>query len=149
MKTFLQLQKGLTSSKMGQNRRKKVEFHGFGLKTKIRPGHRVVLTKIHIFFGFSGYSCTNEDFQTVAFRNFGLCTVGQNSLFCPKSPKQPKLYAESFLVVTKAWILLLNVMTRQFAEISRQKTFFFHRKVPKYSKNPYHIKYLLLQSFIE
>ena len=48
-KQFLHLQKGLTRSKMSQNSRKRVQFHGFGLKSKIRPGHRVVLTKINIF----------------------------------------------------------------------------------------------------
>ena len=61
-KEFFHLQKGLTGSKMSQNSRKTVQFHGFRLKSKIRPGHRVVLTKINIFFGFSGYSCSNEGF---------------------------------------------------------------------------------------
>ena len=52
MKTFIQLQKGLTRSKMAQNSRKQVKFNVFRLKSKIRPGHRVLLTKIHIFFCF-------------------------------------------------------------------------------------------------
>ena len=48
-KPWLHLQNGLTRSKLCQKSRKKVKFRGFRQKSKIRPGHRVVLTKNHIF----------------------------------------------------------------------------------------------------
>jgi hypothetical protein len=72
---------------MAQNSRKRVKFHGFRLKTKIRPGHRVVLTKIHSFFGFFGYSTVMHNAASDISENWLYrAFLGQNqALFGPEN----------------------------------------------------------------